>query len=246
MMQKKIYIYGTHAVEEALAHAPQCVRKVLLLKHSGHKKLQALIAKTGIPVEPLELRRVSSMVEGNAPHQGVVALVSLGELVMPAEKFFDTFAPHKDALLILLSEVQDPHNVGAIIRSAAAFGAAGVLLPTHHQSPVTGVVIKASAGMAFQLPLVSVENMQQAIARLKKSGMRAYGLAAEGNIPLSNAAFEGPTLLILGNEAEGVAPAARALCDEMLSIPISAEAESLNVAASATVALYAWSLKHPR
>ena len=184
------------------------------------------------------------MVEGNAPHQGVVALISLDAMTVPADTFLKTFAPTPDTLFVLLSEVQDPHNVGAIIRSAVAFGAACVLMPTHKQSPVTGSVIKASAGTAFQIPLVSMDNMQQTIAQLKKTGFSVYGLAADGKCALPQERFEGPTLLVLGNEAHGVAPAARALCDRTLSVPIGKNVESLNVAASAAIALYAWSLKH--
>ena len=104
-------------------------------------------------------------------------------------------------------------------------------------------VVKASAGTAFQIPLVSTENMQQTIANIKKLGFQAVGLAADGAQPISGEAFAGPTLLIVGNEAQGVAPAARALCDKMLSIPMRGGAESLNVAASAAVALYAWSTR---
>lgn len=241
MTQKKIFIYGKHAVKEALLHAPQVLRKIFLSSQMDDKELRQLIQRSGIPIEKLDLAKVHSMVEHNAPHQGVVAFVALGELVTPAEKFFDTFAPTKDTLLVFLSEIQDPHNVGAIIRSAAAFGASAVLLPTYKQSPITGAVIKASAGMAFQLPLVSVDNTQQTIAKFKKMGVRVYGLAANSGTQISDEPFAGPSILVLGNEATGVGPAARALCDRMLSIPIVPEAESLNVAASAAVALYAWS-----
>ncbi len=143
-MQKKIYIYGKHAVAEALRHAPRVVRKIHLSPQMDDQELRTLIRQRGVPTEPLDKNRVTSMVEGNAPHQGVVALVSLGELMIPAERFFDTFVPTPDTLLVLLSEVQDPHNVGAIIRSAAAFGATAVLIPTHNQSPVTGAVVKSS------------------------------------------------------------------------------------------------------
>lgn len=246
MKQNKIYIYGKHAVAEALRHAPRVVRKILLSPQMDDQKLRGLIRASGVVVEPLQKNKISSIVEGGVSHQGIVALVSLGELVVPLEKFFDTFTPNPSTLLVLLSEVQDPHNVGAIIRSAAAFGASAVLIPTYKQSPVTGAVIKTSAGMAFQLPLVVVSNMQQAIATLKKKGLSVYGLAATAERSLEAESFVGPTLLVLGNEAEGVAPAARALCDAMLSIPMRGSTESLNVAASAAVALYAWSLKHMR
>jgi len=244
MKQKKIYIYGRHAVAEALTNAPKTVRMVHLSSHMDDKALRNLIRASGVPTEPLDERKATSQVERNAPHQGVIALISLTELVTPFEKFLDTFTPTPNTMLVLLSEVQDPHNVGAIIRSAAAFGAAAVLLPTHNQAPVTGVVIKASAGMAFRVPLVTIENMQAAIAELKKRGVQVYGLAAQSKVAVDTEEFPKPTLFILGNEAEGVAPAAKALCDRMLSIPINTRAESLNVAAAAAVTFYAWSRQH--
>lgn len=245
MKQKKIYIYGKHAVSEALEHTPHVVRSIFLAPHMDDKQLRSLIRSSGVPVEPLDERRATSQVEGNAAHQGIIALVSLSQLTIPFEKFMDTFAATPHTSIILMSEIQDPHNVGAIIRSAAAFGASAVLMPTHNQSPVTGAVIKASAGMAFRLPLVEIENMQAAIATLKKAGMRVYGLAAQSKMTIDKEPFTHPSLFIVGNEAEGIAPAARALCDTMLSIPIHSRAESLNVAASAAVALYAWSTRHP-
>ncbi len=234
----KLYIYGKHSVAEALRHSPRAVR-ALYLEEPGDKALYELAKKAGIQVTPLDLRRVTSMVDGVVPHQGAVALVGATELLRDAERFLESYSPKEGSVLVFLSEVQDPHNVGAIIRSAAAFGAAAVLLPVHKQSPITAAVIRSSAGMAFQIPLVGVPNPQQTIAALKKKGVRVLGLAADGAVQLREEPFAAPTMLVLGNEAEGVAPYARALCDAMLSIDIEPKAESLNVAASAAVALYA-------
>ncbi len=238
----KLYIYGKHSVAEALKHAPRSVRS-LYLEEPGDKTLYELAHKAGIQVVPLDLRRVTSMIEGSAAHQGAVALIGATELMQDADRFMESYKPEEGSVLVFLSEVQDPHNVGAIIRSAAAFGAAAVLVPVHKQSPITASVIRASAGMAFQVPLVGVPNPQQTIAALKKKGVRVLGLAADGKVALEQEPFVVPTMLVLGNEAEGVAPYARALCDAMLSIDIEPKAESLNVAASAAVALYAARLK---
>jgi len=238
----KLYIYGKHSVAEALKHAPRAIR-ALYLEEPGDKALYELAQAAGVQVLPLDLRRVTSMVEGPVAHQGAVALIGAAELLQDAERFVASFKPTPGSVIVFLSEVQDPHNVGAIIRSCAAFGAAAVLLPTHKQSPITAAVIRASAGMAFQVPLVGVANPQQTIAALKKQGVRVLGLAADGAIQLEQEAFVAPTMLVLGNEAEGVAPYARALCDAMLAIDIEPKAESLNVAASAAVALYAARLR---
>lgn len=245
-MQSKVYIYGKHAVRGALEGAPRIIRKVHLSSKMDDKTLRDLIYHSGVEVVPLDERQATSQVEGGAAHQGIIALISLAHLVVPFEKFMDTFSPTTDTCLVLLSEIKDPQNVGAIIRSATAFGATAVLMPAHKQSPVTGAAIKASAGTAFSIPIVELPNLQQALAQFKKKGVEVYGLEASAKRSIQNEAFAAPTMLVLGNEATGIAPAAKALCDHTLSIPLSPDVESLNVGVSGAVALYAWSLKHPR
>jgi 23S rRNA (guanosine2251-2'-O)-methyltransferase len=237
VVQNKIYIYGRHALEEVLTNAPLAVRKIYFARDMHDNKLRELAKGLGLPIEQLDERKATSWVEGNAPHQGAVALISLSDLLIPYEKWDAGSAQ----CLVLLNEVQDPHNVGAIIRSAAAFGASAVLMPK--QSPVTGAVIKASAGMAFSLPLVLVQNIPQAVSELKKKGFRTYGLAGEGKHALSNETFDAPSLFILGNESKGLPQKTAQICDRILSIPIETKAESLNVAAAAAVTLYAWHTK---
>lgn len=183
--------------------------------------------------------------KSGAAHQGVVAQVLLSELVVPYEKFIDTLVPTPHTALVLMSGVTDPHNVGAIIRTAAAFGAAGVLMPEVNQAPVSGAVIKVSAGMAFRVPLVQVSKLQQTISDLKKRGFKVYGLAGEGKASITSEPFADPSVFIVGNEGEGIPSHLRALCDKTLSIPINPQCESLNVAAAAAVALFAWSTKNP-
>lgn len=147
--------------------------------------------------------------------------------------------------LVILGEVQDPHNVGAIIRSAAAFGAAAVVLPERRQAPVTPVVVSASAGAAHDIPLVSIGNVNQAIRTLKAHGFWIYGLAGDGDRPLPRERFDAPAAFVLGNEGEGLREKTREHCDVILSIPIRSRIESLNVSNAAAVALYAWSAQHP-
>ncbi len=246
MKQNKIYIYGRHALREALQNAPRAVRRVYFAKEMQDQKLRQLAKQSGVEVEQLDTRKVTSWVEGGAPHQGAVALISLAELVTPYEEWIakSQGALTKHSSLVLLNEVQDPHNVGAVIRSAAAFGATAVLLPGTRQSPITGAVIKASAGMAFSTTLVQIDNIQQVVADLKKRGFRAYGLAGEGKHTLNEEAFDAPALFILGNESKGLPQKTAQICDRVLSIPIEAKAESLNVAAAAAITLYAWHTKN--
>jgi 23S rRNA (guanosine2251-2'-O)-methyltransferase len=243
--QPRIYIYGKNVVREALMRAPHLIKTVYLSKQMNDGKLLALVQKSKIKTERIDPRRISSQVEGNAAHQGIVAHITLLGLVVPFEEFIRSFSKDTVQSLVYLDGVQDPHNVGTIIRSVAAFGAAAVLMPERGGSPVTPGVIKASAGALFSIPLVSVANPQQALSELRRLGVTVYGMAGEGAANLAEEKLEGSSLFVMGNEGEGLSPATRPLCHKMLRIPISRSVESLNVASAATAALFAWSTKHP-
>jgi len=243
--QPRIYIYGRNVVREALMRAPNLIKTIYLSPQMSDSKLMSLVQKSKIKTEKIDPRRVTSQVEGNAPHQGIIAHITLFGLVVPFDAFVKTIAQNKPQSFIYLDGVQDPHNVGTIIRAAAAFGASAVLMPTRGQSQVTPGVIKASAGALFSIPLVSVENPQQALAELRRLGVTIYGMAGEGAANIAEEKFEGSSLFVMGNEGDGISPATRALCQKMLRIPISKSVESLNVASAATTALFAWSSKHP-
>jgi 23S rRNA (guanosine2251-2'-O)-methyltransferase len=240
----KLYIAGRNAAREALEFLPHAVKRVYVARGFQDSDINKLIAKAGLEKEPLSAGEARADLKGGASSQGIVVQISLIDMVVPFETFLDSLSISPKTSLVLLCGVQDPHNVGAIIRSAAAFGASAVLLPGAKQSPITQAVIKASAGMAFQLPLVSIVSVPAVLPMLKKRGFKVYGLAAvKQNI--AESAFSAPTAFVLGNEGIGLDRAVRALCDETLSIPMHPKAESLNVAAAAAVALHAWSAKHP-
>jgi len=246
MTADKIYIYGKHALMEALSHTPKSIERVFLASNFKDAELEAELKKVGIKTALLGSGKISREIESSAVHQGIIAQISLKNLMRSYEQFADTLEVTPNTVLVLLDELNDPHNVGAIIRSSAAFGVSGVLIPEHNQAPVTGAVVKVSAGMAFRIPLVTVANVNTVVRDLKKRGFWVYGLAGEeGAEPLVGEKFDAPTLLILGNESKGIRQKTRELCDILLSIPMNQKCESLNVAASAAVALYAWSLKHP-
>ncbi|MEK7109102.1 MAG: RNA methyltransferase [Patescibacteria group bacterium] len=174
-----------------------------------------------------------------------VAQISLSRLLKTYADFIASLAVTPDTMVVMLAGVEDPHNVGALIRSAAAFGAAGVLLPTVGQAPITDAVLKVSAGMAFRVPLVVIEGYQQTLSDLRKRGFCIAALEQGAPAPLSAAGFEKPTVLVLGNEGQGLPPAVRPLVDLSLAIPMHPRAESLNVAAAGAAALFAWSVRHP-
>lgn len=244
MKQSKIFTYGRHALSEALKHAPHAVTKIFLDNKMVDTKLRGQIDRLGIPVAKLSEGMARSDMKSGTAHQGIIGSISLFGLMRPYAKFVETLRPANDTALVLLNGVQDPHNVGAIIRSAAGFGATALLIPGKGQAPVTGAVVKVSSGMAFRIPLVEVGSVKQTILDLKARGFKVYGLAEGGATPLAQARFDSPVVFIFGNEGTGLPDDLRKLCDGVLSIPMDPRCESLNVAAAAAVTLYAWATRH--
>jgi 23S rRNA (guanosine2251-2'-O)-methyltransferase len=241
----KVFIYGKHALTEALRHTPQVIRKVFLAPDLKDAELRSLLGKHKIPVAELTGGKGKELVGRDTAHQGVIATMDPASLLVSLDTFLPTLDLSKNPALAVLGEVQDPHNVGAIIRSAAGFGLAGVLIPEHNQAGVTGAVVKSSAGMAFRIPLVSIGNVNNTLAQLKEKGFWVYGLAMSGTTSLGTEAFNAPSVFIVGNEGAGIREKTLEACDVTLSIPIHERTESLNAAVSAAIVFYEWSRKHP-
>lgn len=246
MKQKKIYIYGKHALMEALSHAPQVLDRIFLAKGQIDADLQDAIKKAGVIVSSLGSDKTSKKISDSATHQGIIGRVSLDKLMRPYKEFISDLKIDSDTALVILGEVEDPHNVGAVIRSAAAFGISGVLIPKHNQAPVTGAVVKVSAGMAFRVPIIGIDNVNTVIRDLKKAGFWIYGLDGSAKQTISEESYDKPTVFILGNESKGIRQKTLELCDTLISVPINPKCESLNVAASTAVALFTWSAQHPK
>lgn len=213
MQRETVYIYGKHAVEEARAHAPHVLKKVM------------------------------TNVKGEG-HGGYVAVVDTTKLLVPFSQYLATLSPTSSTALVILGGLTDPHNVGAIIRSAAAFNMSAVLIPQSAQAPITSAVAKVSAGMIFRIPLVTIDSTEAALVELKAKGFRTYGLAGRGASSLPDETFSSPTVFVVGNEGAGLSPEVEKSCDALLSIPINPRTESLNAAQAATVVMYEWSKKH--
>lgn len=240
---EKVYVYGKNALIEALENTPQVIKRVHLSPEIDDARLKHALKSRGIPVQMMDATEARRSV-GDASHQGVIAVIDAAELVVPFGEFLAKLKPGKATALALMAEVQDPHNVGAVIRSAAAFGLAGVLIPEHNQAQVTGTVVKTSAGMAFRIPLVSIGNVNDTIRTLKEAGFWIYGLSMEGN-SLPTERFDAPAVFVLGNEGAGIREKTLEACDIKLSIPMHPRCESLNVAVSAGIVFNTWSGQHP-
>lgn len=237
------YIYGRNAVKGVIEHAPERVQGVFV-SITAEEEFAGLCKAHHIRMEPLAEHDFRKELMG-AVHQGVVAKVAMDGLMLDYERFMRAFTPNASTCLVLLNEVTDPHNVGAIIRSAAAFGATAVLLPAHNQAPITGAVAKASAGTVFSLPIIAINNENQTIEDLKKKKFWIYGLAGEGQNELSKEKFDAPAVFVVGSEGEGLRAKTREHCDILLRIPMSERAESLNASVSAAITLAKWSEQHP-
>jgi len=239
-----IWIYGKHAVLEALTYKPEVVSEVFLrddIQMQVRTKLLTTIKKVTI----FKGDDIPRVVDRNAVHQGMIAKIDKQKLVIDFDDFKQTLTVTRDTALVLLGEVQDPHNVGAVVRSAAGFGLTAVLIPKHRGAGVTGTVVKVSVGMAFKIPLVEVPNVNRALSDLKKLGFFVYGLDGGGDTTLSTEHFTKPSVFVLGNEGEGIREKTKEHCDTILSIPMHPRCESLNASASAAVIFYAWSTGHP-
>lgn len=243
MDDRYILIYGKHAVIEALTFRSDVVSELFVRDDVRPQLRDQLLG--GVKVSLFKGEAVPKGVDKHAVHQGMIAKIDREKLVVKFEDFRRTLKVNAQTALALLGEVQDPHNVGAVVRSAAAFGLSGVLIPKHRQAGVTGTVVKVSAGMAFKIPLVEVANVNRAIEDLKKDGFFVYGLDGDGDVALPSEHFSKPSVFVLGNEGEGIRAKTREHCDSIVSIPMHKRCESLNASASASVVFYAWSTQHP-
>ncbi len=241
----KVYIYGKHALVEALSNTPRVIKKVFLAPDLRETELRKLLEQNSIPTVPLAHNKGKELVGRDATHQGVIAIMDPSALLLSFDTFLEKLDIKSNPAVAVLGEVQDPHNVGAIIRSAAAFGLSGVLIPEHHQAGVTGAVVKTSAGMAFRIPLVSIGNVNNTLKVLKEKGFWVYGLAMDGTATLGTDAFDAPVAFVVGNEGAGIREKTLDACDVTLNIPMNARTESLNAAVSAAIVFYEWSRKHP-
>lgn len=227
-----VWLYGRHAVGAALANPARNVHRLLATADSAGD----LAALAPGRIETVDRRTLEGEL-GVVPHQGMAALCA----PLPGaaiEDILPLMAPGRP--LVLLDQVTDPQNVGAILRSACAFNAAGVVMQDRHAPPETGALAKAASGALDLLPLARVPNLARAIELAQKAGAWAIGLAGEAEMTLAEAVpRDRPALLALGAEGDGLRRLTRERCDALARLPIAPEMESLNVSAAAAVGLYA-------
>ncbi|MGH9779616.1 MAG: 23S rRNA (guanosine(2251)-2'-O)-methyltransferase RlmB [Candidatus Acidiferrales bacterium] len=229
-------LYGIHPVEQALA-AGRPLERLLVARAGEHgrmKKLTDAARRARVSVRFVsrdELDREA----GTRDHQGVVAIVGSRHYLDLEDLLAQAKSP---ALFVLLDGVEDPHNLGAILRTAYCAGADGVVLPERRAAGITPVVEKASAGASEHLPVARVTNMNRALERLKEAGIWLVGLDERGKQSFTEVDLTGPTGIVLGGEGKGLHQQVRAKCDFLVEIPTAGAIRSLNVSVAAGVILY--------
>ena len=225
-------LWGRHAVAAALDNPNRKVIRAWATRDAaGFMQFPADVALT--LAEPPDLGR---LVPHDAPHQGVVIEVEPLEDVWIDDVLGD--APERAALLVL-DQVTDPHNVGAMLRSAAAFGAIGIVTQDRHSPPESGALAKAASGALERMPWVRVVNLARALEDIGEAGFWRIGLAGDATTELRDALGPPRVALVLGAEGTGLRPNTREHCDALARLPIGEAVESLNVSNAAAVALYA-------
>ena len=186
---------------------------------------------------PVDRRKLDAMSTTHA-HQGVIALAAAREYATLDDLLENAASKGEAPLLVICDELTDPHNLGAILRSAECVGAHGVIIPKRRSVGLTATVAKASAGAVEYMPVARVTNINAAIADLKEKGVWIFGTAAEGSIPMYQADLTIPAAIVIGNEGSGMSPLVRKNCDVTMHIPMKGNISSLNASCAASVLLY--------
>jgi 23S rRNA (guanosine2251-2'-O)-methyltransferase len=225
-----VVLYGWHTVKAALANPKRRIRRLLATENAGRR-----LAEEGVAADPpAEIVRpdaIAARLPPDAVHQGLYA--EADPLPVPPIE-----ALPSDGVVLVLDQVTDPHNVGAILRSAAAFAASAVVTTARHSPEATGVLAKAASGALEHLPLIAVQNLARALLSLKERGFLVVGLDASGEQDFSTLPLRRPLALVLGAEGRGLRQLTRDTCDHRARLDLPGAIDSLNVSNAAALALY--------
>ena len=230
---------GRNAVTEALK-AGRTIDKVFVADGDTDKGLQRLAAmakEAGAVVVPVDRRKLDLMSTTHS-HQGIIAQCAAHEYATIEDILEEAASRGQAPLIIICDELSDPHNLGAIIRTAECAGAHGVIIPKRRSVGLTATVAKASAGAMEYMKVAKVANINNAIKELKEQGVWVFGTAAEGSQPMYRADLTGPAAIVIGNEGDGMSQLVRKNCDMLVHIPMSGRISSLNASNAASILLY--------
>ena len=238
-MSDSVVLYGTHAITTLLSRSPQCIKSLHVGNVSAEMMAEIDVARQrhALTVIGADARSLAALVGGGVVHQGIVALCSppavLGEAdVLPLLE--QQTAP----ILLILDQVQDPHNLGACLRTANAMGACAVMVPQDNAVGLTPVVHKVACGASVVTPLIQVPNLVRVMKSIQAAGVWLVGMAAEASINLDAVDLTGAIGIVMGGEAKGLRSLTRKNCDYLARLPMQGTVESLNVSVSTGMALY--------
>ena len=234
------WLLGPNALEAQLDADPTRILEVIVEDGKRSPRVDGLIERlrqSGIAIQRVARAQLDKRVGGDR-HQGIAARWRLPEALDESDLIAMVEKSTQPALILVLDGVQDPHNLGACIRTAAAAGAMAVVVPKDRAVGLTPTVLRASAGMAARLPLERVTNLARALERLKKAGVWLGGAAGEATESVYQADLKGPVAIVMGSEGDGLRELTRKTCDFLWKIPIQPGVESLNVSVAAGVFLF--------
>jgi 23S rRNA (guanosine2251-2'-O)-methyltransferase len=231
-------VWGIHPVYELLAARPRSIHEILIQKGKTSRKLQDIIdlaRKEQLKVKFTAQFRISGSRQMN--HQGVIARI-MPFATLNEEAFLALLAQSKTPFVLALDSIQDPHNLGAIIRSASAAGVTGLIVPKDRSAPLSGTVAKISAGALAHLPVCQSTNFVRMLQKLKEQGIWVYGTIKKGGVSIYQADFSGPLCLVIGGEEKGIRPLVQEQCDFKVTIPMQRELDSLNASVAAGIIMF--------
>lgn len=240
-MSKQLdYIYGIHPVQAALEHEPQQISQLLVLNNRQDKPLQFILAeakKAAIRIQFLSRHELDALI-GHSHHQGVIVEIRAKALLSEEDLPTLLEGTATRPLLLILDEIQDPHNLGACLRSANAAGVTAVITTKDKAVGLTPVVRKVACGAAEATPFIQVTNLARTLRELKEQGVWLFGMAGEAKKSIYQADLTGAVGIVLGSEGSGLRQLTRQQCDELLYIPMAGSVSSLNVSVATGISLF--------
>ncbi|MET4329641.1 23S rRNA (guanosine2251-2'-O)-methyltransferase [Bradyrhizobium sp. JR4.1] len=225
-----VILYGWHTVTMALANPQRQIRKLTLTENAARRLADENIA-TRITPEIVRPQEIDRLLSPDAVHQGLLAEAD----PLPSPDIEDL---EQDGIVLVLDQITDPHNVGAILRSAAAFAVKAIVTTARHSPEATGVLAKAASGALELVPMVTVQNLARALTTLNELGFQTVGLDSEGSADLSEVTLREPLALVLGAEGKGLRQLTRETCSVVARLDMPGEIKSLNVSNAAVLSLY--------
>ncbi|MDA0691384.1 MAG: 23S rRNA (guanosine(2251)-2'-O)-methyltransferase RlmB [Nitrospinae bacterium] len=238
--KKPSMLYGINPIQEALKASKRHCHKIVVKEEASNPRIQALLAlakSLKVTIEELHHKEFQKKY-GAYAHQSIIGYFSSKEPLNIKDLIQLAFKTTSTPTLVLLDGIQDPQNLGAIIRSAEVFGVQGVILPERRSASITETVAKCSAGAIEIIPVACVNNLVQTLEILKKEGFWAVGVDSSGEKPCYELQFDFPTVLVIGGEEKGIRPLLRKQCDFTVHIPMQGKLDSLNAAAASAVIFY--------